>query len=190
MPSIDWKNKENPMMTHGTLAIPQVDKSSLPLLGMPLLVATAIIASLFLARLAAAGEPPANTGMPGTGSRQDLAIWTQSDPVPGIHGKKETMAIGASLPEITSSIIETPSTRFIGPIRDVQNSSPSIGYNMTSTIPLLTLMGTMPSLLEHHTLNLLKLYDGNSRLVDGESHRMNLTTAAALQRRDCVNNCP
>ena len=89
----------------------------------------------------------------------------------------------------TYSAPYTP-TATIGPVQDFQSSSLSSERDLIQTIPVIPPRDTSSVLLGNHLWSLLNQFQGRQQLPNGESHRMNMTTASALHGRDCVSGCP
>jgi hypothetical protein len=106
------------------------------------------------------------------------------------NNKRQVRKIRTTPPELKRSTHYTPAASIIGPIQDFQDSPPSDELNMTPTIPSIPPLDTTSSLFGNLTWGPFNQFKGLERLPNGESHRMNLTTASTLHGRDCVSDCP
>jgi hypothetical protein len=106
------------------------------------------------------------------------------------NSKKHEFTIRTTLPKIKRSLIYTPAATIIGPVQEFQNAPPSDERSMTEAIPSVPPMDQPPALSGNHPRGLFKQFQGLQQLSNGESHRMNMTTALALHGRDCVSDCP
>lgn len=106
------------------------------------------------------------------------------------NSKKHVFTIRTTLPEIKRSLIYTPAATIIGPVQEFQNAPPSDERSMTQTIPAVPPLDKPSALFGDHPWGPLNQFQGLQRLPNGESHRMNMTTALALHGRDCVSDCP
>jgi len=84
----------------------------------------------------------------------------------------------------------TPAPTIIGPVQEFQSSALSSEHNITQAIPVVPPIDTLSALFGDHLWGPLNQFQGLQRLPNGESHRMNMTTALALHGRDCVSDCP
>jgi len=84
----------------------------------------------------------------------------------------------------------TPAPTIIGPVQEFQSSALSSELNITQAIPVVPPIDTLSALFGDHLWGPLNQFQGLQRLPNGESHRMNMTTALALHGRDCVSDCP
>ena len=104
--------------------------------------------------------------------------------------KKQGLTVRTILPELKHSTTYMPISTIIGPVQEFQNASPSNERSMTQAIPLILPMDKPSALFGDHPWGPLNQFQNLQRLPNGESHRMNLTTALALHGRDCVSDCP
>lgn len=106
------------------------------------------------------------------------------------NSKKHVFTIRTTLPEIKRSLSYTPATTIIGPVQEFQNAPPLDDRSMTEAIPSVPPMDKPSTLFGNYYWGPLNQFQGLQRLPNGESHRMNMTTALALHGRDCVSDCP
>jgi len=106
------------------------------------------------------------------------------------NSKKHVFTMRTTLPEIKRSLIYTPAATIIGPVHEFQNVPPSDERSMTQTVPAVPPLDKPSALFGNHPWGLFKQFQGLQQLSNGESHRMNMTTALALHGRDCVSDCP
>lgn len=104
--------------------------------------------------------------------------------------KKQVLVVRTTPPEFKRSTHYTPASIIIGPVHEFQHSPPSSEQNMTQAIPLVPPMDEPTTLSGDRHWGPLNQFQGLQRLPNGESHRMNMTTASALHGRDCVSDCP
>ena len=78
----------------------------------------------------------------------------------------------------------------IGPVQEFQSPSLPSEHNLIQAIPVIPPSDMSSVLFGDHRWNLLTQFQGLQQLPNGESHRMNMTTALALHGRDCVSDCP
>ena len=98
--------------------------------------------------------------------------------------------IRKTLPEFKRSKTYKSIATFIGPAQEFQDSPPTDGRSMAQTIPSIPPMDKSFALFGGHLLSPLNQVQDLQRLPNGESHRMNMTTAMALHDRDCASDCP
>lgn len=115
---------------------------------------------------------------------------TLSVSIVSYNSKKSLLKIRTTLPEINRLLNSTPVATVIGPVQELQNSPPADEQSMTQTILSVPPMDNTSSPFGHHTWGPFNQFEGLQRLPNGESHRMNMTTASALHGKDCASDCP
>ncbi|HRI37988.1 MAG TPA: hypothetical protein PLO50_05485 [Nitrospira sp.] len=107
-------------------------------------------------------------------------------------GMKSVLVRRTPPQEIKRSTYSTPYTppAIVGPVQEFQSSSLSSEHNLIQAIPVVPPRDTSSVLFGDHLWSLLNQFQGLQQLPNGESHRMNMTTALALHGRDCVSDCP
>lgn len=106
------------------------------------------------------------------------------------NSKQQGLKVRTTLPEIKCSTTYMPISTVIGPVQEFQNASPSDERSMTQAVPLIPSMNKPSVSFGDHPWGPLNQFQNLQRLPNGESHRMNMTTALALHGRDCVSDCP
>ncbi len=104
--------------------------------------------------------------------------------------KKEVLVVRTTPPEFKHSTYSRPAPTIMGPVQEFPYAPPSDERSMTETILSAPVIDKPSALFGAHSWGPLNQFQGLQRLTNGESHRMNMTTALALHSRDCVNDCP
>lgn len=133
--------------------------------------------------------PLAHTTL-GTNHQVNARTQTLRVSILSYNSKKRVFTMRTTLPEIKRSLIYTPAATIIGPVQEFQNVPPSDERSMTQTVPAVPPLDNPSALFGDHPWGPLNQFQGLQQLPNGETHRMNMTTALALHGRDCVSDCP
>jgi hypothetical protein len=104
-------------------------------------------------------------------------------------GQSRVLVVRTTPPEMKRPTNKTL-TIIIGPTQDFRTAAPSHARSMTYTIPSVPPQDNTSSPFGSHIWGLVNQFDGLPQWLNGESHRMNVTTASVLHGKDCVSDCP